>query len=385
MDFGGVRFVVVGSGFFGSVIAERIAQDMDERVIVVEKRNHVGGNSYSEIDPVTGIEAHVYGSHIFHTSSREVWDYITSFDEFNHYCHKVLALYKGQIYQIPVNLNTINSFYGKRMAPGEACEFIRDEAALSGVGINARNFEEKALSTMGKPLYEAFIKGYTKKQWGIDPCLLPASILNRIPLQYNYEAAYFPNQFQGVPLSGYGNLFRKILNHKNISVYLNTDFFSMRKIIPKDAIIIFSGPIDSYFNYKYGILGWRTQDFEKEILNIEDFQGTAVVNYVEEEIPFTRVHEFKHYHPERPNNPRKTLIFREFSRAAAREDEPFYPTNTEQDKNLFTRYQEEAKKEQGVIFGGRLGSYKYLNMDETIYQALEIYEKCIKRRSSERG
>lgn len=379
MDLSGIHYIVVGAGFFGSVIAERIAQDMGERVVVIEKRNHLGGNSYSEIDNETGIEIHVYGSHIFHTINQKVWNYINNFTEFNHYHHRVYSSYKDRIYGMPINLSTINSFYNTTLQPEEAIRFIENECANEKVA-NPNNFEEKALSTMGRPLYEAFVSEYTQKQWGMEPRLLPAFILNRIPLRFNYDSAYFQNQNQGIPLSGYSGIFKKLLSNKNIDVFLDTDFFTIKHLIPDSAVVIFSGPIDSYFNYKHGILGWRTLTFEKEIHNVNDFQGTTVVNFPEKRLPFTRIHEFKHYHPERNYSLKKTVIFKEYSHLSLQGHQPFYPINTEKDKHVFDMYKEESRHFPNVNFCGRLGSYKYLNMDETILQALELYEKNIKNR-----
>ncbi len=375
MKFQGVKYVIVGSGFFGSVIAERIANDLNEKVLVLEQRDHIGGNSFSKVDKETGIEVHQYGSHIFHTSSLKVWKYINQFTEFNNYRHKVLALYKNRIYAMPINLKTINDFYGINLSPSEAKEFLTKEATKENI-LNPSNLEEKAISLIGRPLYEAFIKGYTIKQWGKNVQDLPASIINRLPVNFNFDNWYFDDPYQGIPLHGYGATFEKILKNPNIEVLLNTDYFQMRDLLPKDALVIYSGPIDKFFDYKYGVLGWRTLSFEREVRNLEDFQGTSVMNYSEEQIPFTRIHEFKHYHPERSvMKSNKTVLFKEFSHLAGKNVNPFYPINTIQDREKYALYVQETANCKNVVFGGRLGGYKYLNMDQVIGMALETYEK----------
>ena len=375
MRFQGVKYIIVGSGFFGSVIAERIANDLNEKVLVIEKRNHIGGNCFSEINPETGIEVHEYGSHIFHTSSTKVWKYINQFTEFNNYRHKVLSFYKDRIYFMPINLKTINDFYGKNLSSFEAKAFLSNEITKEKI-TNPANLEEKAISLIGRPLYEAFIKGYTIKQWGRNPKDLPASIINRLPVNFNYDSWYFDDPYQGIPLHGYGAVFKKMLNNPNIEVLLNTDYFQMRDSLPKDALVIYSGPVDRFFDYKYGVLGWRTLTFEKEVKNLEDFQGTSVMNYSDEQIPFTRIHEFKHYHPERNiYKSNKTIIFKEFSHLAGKNENPYYPINAAQDREMYSLYVNETQKCKNIIFGGRLGGYKYFNMDQVIGMALETYEK----------
>ena len=283
------KYVVVGSGFYGSTIAERIANDLNEKVLVIEKRSHIGGNSYSKIDAETGIECHEYGSHIFHTSHKQVWDYINGFCGFNNYRHKVLTQYQTKLYQIPINLNTINIFYGKNLKPFEIDAFLQTEIKKDRV-TEAANFEEKAISLVGRPLYEAFIKGYTLKQWGINPKNLPASIIERLPVYKNYCSDYFTDPYQGIPLDGYSAVFERMLEHKNIEVLLNTDYFDVKQCIADNSLVIYTGAIDRFFDYKYGRLSWRALRFEKEVHKVDDCQGIAVINYAEENIPYTRSH-----------------------------------------------------------------------------------------------
>lgn len=378
MDLKGRRYLVVGAGFFGAVIAERIAADRGERVLLIDRRSHIGGNSFSADDPQTGIECHVYGSHIFHTGDAAVWNYVRRFSTFNSYRHRVLAAYRGAVYQMPINLATINRFYGKNLTPAGAMAFIRDEIAKEGISTPA-NLEEKAVSLIGRPLYEAFIRGYTVKQWGVDPVVLPESIIDRLPVRYTYKSDYFNDPWQGIPLGGYHRLFHKLLDHANIEVSLNTDYFAIRDRIPAGCTVIFTGPIDRFFDYRFGRLGWRNLRFEKEICDVGDFQGTSVMNYVESTAPFTRIHEFRHYHEERNYPKDATVIYREYSVAGETDDDPAYPVNTARDRELLALYAVEAKKHPTVIFGGRLGSYQYLDMDKTIAAALSTYTERIRR------
>ncbi len=379
MDLAGCKYLVVGAGFFGSVIAERIAADLGERVLVIDRRDHAGGNSFSSDDRETGIECHRYGSHIFHAADAAVWDYVNRFSAFNSYRHRVLATYCGAVYQMPINLATINQFYGKNLTPAEAVAFIRSETAKEGITAPA-NLEEKAVSLIGRPLYEAFIRGYTVKQWGVDPATLPESIIDRLPVRYTYKSDYFNDPWQGIPLGGYHRLFHRLLNHANIEVSLKTDYIALRDRIPPGCTVIFTGPIDRFFDYRFGRLGWRSLRFEKEICRVGDYQGTSVMNYCESAVPFTRIHEFRHYHEERNYPKDATVIYREYSLAGESNDDPAYPVNTAKDQELFARYAAEAANRPNVIFGGRLGSYQYLDMDKTIAMALSVYAERIRPR-----
>lgn len=379
MDFKNLKYLVVGSGFFGSVIAERIAADKKERVLVVEKRGHIGGNSFSEDDPETGIECHVYGTHIFHTSNRAVWEYVNRFGGFNHYRHRVLSRYGGRVYSMPINLATINSFYGSDKGPSEAEEFLKAEASKENIR-NPSNLEEKAVSMIGRPLYEAFVRGYTVKQWGTDPKDLPAGIITRLPLRFNYKDDYFDDPWQGIPVDGYGALFDKILRHERIDVLLGTDYFDIRHMVPEDCLTVYTGPLDRFFEYRFGALGWRTLAFEREACPVKDFQGTSVMNYAEASVPYTRIHEFRHLHPERRYADSATTIYREYSRDGSGGSDPYYPINTARDRDMLKLYTECAERTPNTVFGGRLGSYRYLDMDKAIESALSTYDDVIKNR-----
>ena len=372
----GLKYLVVGSGFFGSVMAERIANVCGQRVVVIEKRGHIGGNSYSEIDSSTGIEYHKYGSHIFHTNNPKVWNYINQFTGFNTYQHKVLTEYKGHVYAMPIGLMTINSFYGLCLKPYEAEEFVKQEIAKAGVS-DPVNLEEKAISLIGEKLYNAFIKGYTQKQWGQNPRDLPPNIITRLPVRSSYNINYFNDPWQGIPLDGYAKVFERLLSHDNIEVQLNTDFFLIQDQIPSDCKIIFTGMIDQLFQSKYGRLVWRGLNFEWDTVSVSDYQGTSVMNYADLEIPFTRIHEFKHYHPERVEafcSPR-SVICREFPKSHCKGEEAFYPVNDSKNQQIFDFYVSEAAINKNLILGGRLGSYKYWDMDEAIEHALLCFEK----------
>lgn len=379
------RAVVVGAGFFGAVMAERLAADAGLPVTIIDRRGHIGGNSWSETDAQTGVEYHKYGSHIFHTSKPEVWRYISRFTAFNDYRHTVWTTFRDRVYSLPINLATINAFYAHNLSPEQARQLLREEAARAAIAV-PRNLEEKALSQLGRPLYEAFIRGYTRKQWGKDPTELPVDIITRLPLRYSYNNRYFSDTFEGIPLHGYGALFAALLAHPKIELRLNTGYADLRpdlgsgltpSVAPNlagDTLICYSGAIDEFFDYRLGRLEWRGLDFSLERLDCSDYQGVAVMNYADEEVPHTRVHEFKHYHPERADTG-ATLICKEYPRFSGSGDEPYYPIETESNRRLYAAYRDLARHEApGVIFGGRLGSYRYYNMDEAIAAALECYK-----------
>jgi UDP-galactopyranose mutase len=369
-------YIVIGSGFFGAVIAERIANDMHKKVLVVEKSYHIGGNCYSETDPETGIEYHKYGTHIFHTSNKEVYDYLKQYFEFNSYYHQVLTTHRGKVYQMPINLETINSFFQTNLKPCQVDDFL-SQKIKDEITDPPKNFEEFAISKIGKELYEAFIKGYTEKQWGIKPHLLPASIIKRLPIRKNYNESYFFDTWQGIPKNGYTDIFKQMLSHSNITLLLNTDYFDIRNQIPPTAKIIYTGPIDRFFDYCYGKLKWRSLKFEHEILPVEDFQGTSVMNYADIGIPYTRIHEPKHLHTEREAfNTEKTLIIREYP---VQDDEnPYYPLSDPNSKEMLEKYQAKAAAFSNLIIGGRLGDYNYYDIHHTIEKALSIYTNKIK-------
>jgi UDP-galactopyranose mutase len=369
--------LVVGSGFFGLTIAERAANELGLKVVVIDRREHLGGNAYSELEPQTGIEIHRYGAHLFHTSNQYVWDYVTRFTEFTDYQHKVFTTHRGEVFSMPINLGTINQFFHTAHGPDAARAVVASQASEL-TGGKPRNLEEKAISLIGRPLYEAFIRDYTAKQWQTDPTELPAEIISRLPVRYNYNNRYFSDTWEGLPVDGYTAWLERMADHPNIEVRLDTDFFDAAQPYNKAATvgrlpIVYTGAIDRYFDYAEGDLVWRTLDFEQEVLPIGDFQGTSVMNYADADVPYTRIHEFRHFHPERDYQTEKTVIMREFSRFAARADEPYYPVNTETDRERLLRYRELSAEEPNVFFGGRLGTYKYLDMHMAIGSALSMF------------
>jgi len=371
-----VDLVVVGSGFFGLTVAERCARDLGLRVLILERRDHIGGNSYSELEPRTGIEIHRYGAHLFHTSNERVWEYVNRFTSFTDYRHRVYTVFQGRVYPMPINLGTICAYFGRVFTPDEARALIAEQAAEI---TEPRNLEEKAISLIGRPLYEAFIRGYTAKQWQTDPKELPAEIITRLPVRYTFDNRYFNDTHEGLPVDGYTPWLERMADHPNIEVRLNTDFFDLRDDIVGNVPVVYTGPLDRYFDYSEGELGWRTLDFELEVKETGDFQGTAVMNYADEEVPYTRIHEFRHFHPERRHYPSdRTVIMREYSRFAERGDEPYYPINTPADRARLLRYRELARREKDVLFGGRLGTYKYLDMHMAIASALSMVDNRLR-------
>jgi UDP-galactopyranose mutase len=370
--------VVVGSGFFGLTIAERCATDLGIRVLVVERRGHIGGNAYSEPEAETGIEVHRYGAHLFHTSNTRVWEYATRFTAFTGYQHRVFSAYKGRVYPMPINLGTICEYFGRLMSPDEARALVAEQSAEVAPG-TAANLEQKAVSLIGRPLYEAFIRGYTYKQWQTDPAELPAEIIARLPVRYTFDNRYFSDTFEGLPVDGYTAWLTRMADHPNIEVRLSTEFADLRASAVGQVPVVYTGPLDAYFGFAAGDLGWRTLDFEQEVLPTGDFQGTSVMNYADEDVPYTRIHEFRHFHPERDWYPDdKTVIMREYSRFAGRGDEPYYPINTAEDRARLLTYRELADAEQGVLFGGRLGTYQYLDMHMAIGAALSMYDNRVR-------
>jgi UDP-galactopyranose mutase len=372
--------VVVGSGFFGLTVAERAAAELGKRVLVLERRSHIGGNAYSEAEPETGIEIHRYGAHLFHTSNERVWQYVNRFTEFTGYQHRVFARVGDQVFAFPMNLALINQFFGKSHTPDEARALIAEQAGEIDTK-DAKNLEEKAVSLIGRPLYEAFVKGYTAKQWQTDPTELDASIITRLPVRYTFDNRYFNDRYEGLPVDGYTAWLEKMADHPLIDVRLDTDYFEVRDGIPAGTPTVYTGPLDRYFDHSEGELSWRTLDFEQEVLHdTGDFQGTSVMNYNDVDVPFTRIHEFRHFHPERDYPTDKTVIVREFSRFAEPGDEPYYPVGTPEDRAKLTRYRELARKEtanNNVLFGGRLGTYKYLDMHMAIGSALTMFDNRI--------
>ncbi len=368
--------VVVGSGFYGLTVAERVASQLGRRVLVLERRDHIGGNAYSEREPETGIEVHRYGAHLFHTSSDRVWDYVNQFTSFTGYQHRVFTVFKGRVYPMPINLATICEYAGRHLTPEQARELVAAQASEID-SADATNLEEKAISLIGRPLYEAFVRGYTEKQWQTDPRELSADIITRLPVRYTFDNRYFNDTYEGLPVDGYTAWLERMAEHPGIDVRLGVDFFDVREDIAPGTPIVYTGALDRYFDYCEGALGWRTLDFEQSVLPIGDFQGTPVMNYADSDIPWTRIHEFRHFHPERDYPRDKTVVVHEYSRAATLTDEPYYPINTSADRERLHRYRERAAAEPDVLFGGRLGTYQYLDMHMAIAAALTLFDNVL--------
>lgn len=359
-------YLIVGSGLFGSIFAYE-ANKRGKKCLVIDKRSHVAGNVYTK--EVEGINVHEYGAHIFHTSNKKVWDYIQKFAEFNRYTNCPVAYYKGQIYNMPFNMNTFNKMWGV-VTPAQAKAKIEEQIKEAGI-TEPKNLEEQAISMVGKDIYEILVKGYTGKQWG-KPCTeLPSFIIKRLPVRFTYDNNYFNDLYQGIPIGGYTQIIEKML--EGIEVKLNYDFFEHREELENIAEkIVFTGMIDQYYDYCYGELEYRSLRFETELLDEENYQGNAVVNYNEYEIPYTRIIEHKHF--EYGTQP-KTVITREYPATWKKGDEPYYPMNDEKNNALYAKYKELAKNENKVIFGGRLGMYKYFDMHHVIDEALKCVEE----------
>jgi UDP-galactopyranose mutase len=359
-----------------------MASQHGRKVQIIDRRPHIGGNAYSEIEPTTGIEVHRYGAHLFHTSNERVWDYVNKFTNFTNYQHKVYTTHNGEVYPMPINLGTINQFFRSAMGPDEARALIREQAAELG-GKKPENLDEQGINLIGRPLYEAFIRNYTAKQWQTDPRELDASIISRLPVRYNYDNRYFNDKYEGLPVDGYTAWLERMADHPGIDVQLGVDFFDPSQPLNKQNLVgnvpvVYTGPVDRYFDYAAGDLGWRTIDLEEEVLDTGDFQGTSVMNYADLDVPYTRILEFRHFHPERDYADDKTVIHREYSRGAGRGDEPYYPINTPADRERLKTYRDLTKSEPDVHFGGRLGTYKYLDMHMAIGSALSAVDNKLK-------
>lgn len=359
-------YLIVGSGLFGSIFAYE-ANKRGKKVLVIDKRSNIAGNIYTENKD--GINVHKYGAHIFHTSNKEVWDYINQFAEFNRYTNSPVARYKNELYNMPFNMNTFNKLWGV-VTPEEAQAKIEQEKKEAGI-TEPKNLEEQAISLVGKTIYEKLVKGYTEKQWGRKCTELPAFIIRRLPFRFIYDNNYFNDRYQGIPIGGYTAIVEKML--EGAEVRTGVDFFEFRKENPDIAEkIIFTGMIDEYFGYRLGALEYRSVRFETEVLDCENYQGNAVVNYTEREVPYTRIIEHKHFEFGRQE---KTVISREYSSEWSVGMEPYYPVNDEKNTALYQAYRELAEKEENVIFGGRLGDYKYYDMDKVVAAALERLEE----------
>ncbi len=364
------KIAIAGAGFSGAVIARELALTGKYIVDVFESRDHVAGNCHSERDPETGVMVHVYGPHIFHTSNEKVWNYIRQFDEFMPFVNRVKAITQGRVFSLPINLLTINQFFGKTFSPSEARQFM--ESIGDSSIENPQTFEEQALRFVGRELYEAFFKGYTLKQWGMEPSELPASILQRLPVRFNYDDNYYASTFQGMPRHGYTHIIEKMLDHPNIRVHLKTRF--AREQVAEYDHLFYSGPIDGWFGHSEGRLGYRTLDFVTE-RHEGDYQGNAVINYGDVNVPWTRISEHKHFSPWESHE--KTLIFKEYSRLCGEEDTPYYPIRLVREKAQLERYVELAKGERNMTFVGRLGTYRYLDMHVTIAEALDVAQQYL--------
>ncbi len=372
-------YLIVGAGLFGAIFAHE-AKKAGKKVLVIDRRDHIGGNIYTK--EVEGIQVHQYGAHIFHTSDKEVWDYIQQFAEFNRYTNSPVARYKDELYNLPFNMNTFGKMWGVR-TPAEAKEIIQRQIKEAGI-TEPKNLEEQAISLVGKDIYEKLVKGYTEKQWGRRATELPSFIIRRLPVRYVYDNNYFNDKYQGIPVGGYTKIIERML--EETEVRLMTDFFANREILAKEAgNIVFTGMIDAYYDYCFGELEYRSLRFETEVLDMENYQGNAVVNYTEYEVPYTRIIEHKHfeygcqggYGGDGSGVSDKTVITREYPAAWSRGEEPYYPMNDEKNNALYARYRELADQEEHVIFGGRLGMYRYYDMHQVVKEALKCVRKAL--------
>ena len=359
-------YLIVGAGLFGAVFAHEMTKQ-GKSCLVLDKRNHIAGNIYCE--DVEGIHVHKYGAHIFHTSDKTIWEYMNQFAEFNNYINSPVAVYKDELYNLPFNMNTFSKMWGIK-TPQEAKEIIAKQIAELGI-TEPKNLEEQALSLVGRDVYEKLVKGYTEKQWGRDCKELPAFIIKRLPLRFIYDNNYFNDRYQGIPIGGYTKIVEKLL--EGTEVLLDTDYFDYREEHPDIAgKTVYTGMLDRYFDYRFGVLEYRSVRFEQKVLPTENYQGNAVVNYTEREVPYTRIIEHKHF--EYGTQP-VTVISREYPSEWKKGDEPYYPVNDEKNEILAAKYRDAAQKEAGVIFGGRLGEYRYYDMDKVVGAALQAAAK----------
>lgn len=361
-------YLIVGAGLYGTVMAHELNK-AGKKCLVIEKRNHIAGNVYCE--EIEGIRVHKYGAHIFHTSNQKVWKYMNQFAQFNHYINSPIAIYKDELYNLPFNMNTFNKMWGVK-TPEQAKQMIRMQIEDSNI-TDPKNLEEQAISLVGKDIYEKLIKGYTQKQWGRACTELPAFIIKRLPVRFTYDNNYFNDPYQGIPMGGYTKLIQNMLGE--VEVRTGVDFFEFRKTNPDiSKKIIFTGMLDQYFDYKLGELEYRSVRFETEVLDCDNYQGNAVVNYTDIDVPYTRIIEHKHFEY---GTQEKTVISKEYSSEWKKGMEPYYPVNDEKNTRLYEKYKELADKEKDVIFGGRLGSYRYYDMDKVVEEALNQVEKLM--------
>ena len=363
------NILIVGAGFSGAVIARQLAEQ-GHRIRIIDQRDHIGGNSYDARDPQTDVMVHVYGPHIFHTDNETVWNYVTQHAEMMPYVNRVKATVNGQVFSLPINLHTINQFFAKTCSPDEARALIAEKGDSSIQ--EPKTFEEQALRFIGKELYEAVFKGYTIKQWGMEPSQLPASILKRLPVRFNYDDNYFNHRFQGMPKLGYTKMIESIANHENITIELQQSFNAEER--EKYDHVFYSGPLDAFYSYQYGRLGYRTLDFEKFTLQ-GDYQGCAVMNYCSLDVPYTRITEHKYFSPWETHE--GSVCYKEYSRECGEKDIPYYPIRQMGEMALLDKYLSLAESEKNITFVGRLGTYRYLDMDVTIAEALNTAEKYL--------
>ena len=366
------KFLIVGAGFSGAVLANQLAAQLDCTIDVWDERSHVAGNCHTKRDAETNVMVHEYGPHIFNTDKKEIWDFVNSMVEFKPFINRVKANYKGNIYSLPVNLHTINQFFNKTFGPLEAKAFI--ESLGDKTITDPQSFEEQALKFLGKDLYHAFFYGYTKKQWGCEPSELPASILKRLPVRFNYNDNYYNNIYQGIPVNGYTELVEKLLDSPKINITLNKKFNYNSELLSTYNHIFYTGPIDAFFDYKFGRLGYRTVTFEKHTTD-GDYQGNAVINYCDETVPHTRVHEHKHFAPWEDHE--KTVYFKEFSKETTADDIPYYPKRLDADKKILEAYRAEAILSSNLSFLGRLATYRYMDMHHVIGEALHFAQSYL--------
>jgi UDP-galactopyranose mutase len=360
------KYLIIGAGFSGTVLANQLCKNLNCNIDIWDERGHIGGNCHTKRDEKTGIMVHEYGPHIFNTDKKEIWDFVNSFVEFKPYVHRVKAMSDGKVYSLPVNLHTINQLFNKSFTPAQAKEFL--ETLADKTLEDPQNFEEQALSFIGKELYYAFFYGYTKKQWGCEPTELPASILKRIPVRFNYDDNYHNNIYTGIPVDGYTALIEKLIDNKNIHISLNKKYNPADDVSDYDHVF-FTGPIDAFFSFKYGRLGYRTVTFEKHYSD-GDYQGVTQMNYCDAEVPYTRITEPKHFTYWEQHD--KTVYFKEFSKETQPTDIPYYPKRLANDKELLLQYRNDAKLLQNVSFLGRLATYRYMDMHNVIGEALSF-------------
>ena len=369
------KYLIIGAGFSGAVVAQQLSLNPNNEILVIDERDHIGGNCYTERDKNTGIMVHKYGPHIFNTDNEEVWKYIKQFCDMENFVNRVKSIYNGQVYSMPINLHTINQFFGKTLNPNEAAKFINRIA--DNTIDEPKNFEEQAMKFIGKDLYNAFFYGYTKKQWGCEPTELPASILKRLPVRFNYNDNYYSNTYQGIPHDGYTAIFERMLDAVNIEVKLNTKF-DKEWVLNDFEHVFYTGPIDAFFDYRHGKLSYRTVYFER-YYDEGDYQGNAVINYADAQIPYTRIHEHKHFTPWENHN--KTIYFKEFSKETTETDIPYYPKRLQKDIELLDLYNKDKLSIQNITFLGRLATYRYMDMHHVIADALSMVKEHINNNS----